>query len=86
MAAVLTVKMFIVTKIQKRKKPMVGLNDNIRAFSAITAINSAFVIPSNPPFINSLMEHNAATTQEWFNPYRVLPDRWTHLAAIAAFG
>jgi hypothetical protein len=31
------------------------------------------------------MEHNAAATQGWFNPYRVLPDRWPQLAAIAAF-
>jgi hypothetical protein len=32
------------------------------------------------------MEHNAATTQGWFNPYRVLPDRRTCPAAIAALG
>jgi hypothetical protein len=32
------------------------------------------------------MEHNVAATQGWFNPYRVLPDPWTHLAAVAASG
>jgi hypothetical protein len=32
------------------------------------------------------MEHNTATTQGWLTPYRVLPDQWTHLAAITASG